>query len=276
MGDMFQKLRIPALLCVASSVLAGPALAEGGSSGLFGWIHGDWKLVVGATGMVAPDFDGAKDLMFSVSPIISLGKAGPEARFTSRDDNISISLFDNGAVRAGLNGKILFTRDEDDSDALRGLDPVRWGAELGGFAEFYPTDWLRVRGEVRQGIRTHDGVVAELRADAFHDVTPAVRISGGPRLMAASADYFDTYYGVTPSESVDSGLAAYDPGGGVGGVGVGGAIDWKTTDQFTTSLFGEYQRLVGPAADSSLVEQRGSANQFTFGVSASYRFDFTM
>ena len=114
MGDMFQKLRIPALLCVASSVLAGPALAEDGSSGLFGWIHGDWKLVVGATGMVAPDFDGAKDLMFSVSPIISLGKAGPEARFTSRDDNISVSLFDNGAVRAGLNGKILFARDEDD------------------------------------------------------------------------------------------------------------------------------------------------------------------
>ena len=191
-------------------------MAEDGSSGLFGWIHGDWKLVVGATGMVAPDFDGAKDLMFSVSPIISLGKAGPEARFTSRDDNISISLFDNGAIRAGLNGKILFARDEDDSDALRGLDPVRWGGELGGFAEFYPTDWLRVRGEVRQGIRTHDGVVAELRADAFHDVTPAIRISGGPRLMVASADYFDTYYGVTPSESVASGLAEYDPGGGVG------------------------------------------------------------
>ena len=275
MSDMIRKLTLSALLCTAASVLAGHASAEEGS-GLFDWVHGDWKLVLGATGMVAPDFEGASDMMFAVSPIISLGKAGPEARFTSRDDNISISLFDNGAVRGGLNGKILFSRDAGDSDDLTGLDPVRWGGEAGGFAEFYPTDWLRVRGEVRQGIRTHDGVVAELRADAFHDVTPAIRISGGPRLMVASADYFDTYYGVTPAESIASGLSEYDPGGGLGSVGVGGAIDWKTTDQFTTSLFGEYQRLVGPAADSSLVQERGSANQYTFGVSASYRFDFTM
>ena len=243
---------------------------------MFDWIHGDWKLIVGATGMVAPDFDGASDLMFAVSPVISLGKAGPEARFTSRDDNISISLFDNGAVRAGLNGKILFSRDAGDADELQGLDPVRWDAEIGGFTEIYPTDWLRVRGEVRQGIRAHEGVVAELRADAFHEVTPTIRVSGGPRLTFASADYFDTYYGVTAAESFASGLSEYDPGGGMGSVGVGGAIDWKTTEKLTTNLFGEYQRLVGPAADSSLVQEGGSVNQFTFGVSAAYRFDFTL
>ncbi len=77
-------------------------------------------------------------------------------------------------------------------------------------------------------------------------------------------------------KSVSSGLAVYDPGGGLGSVGVGGAIDWKTTEKFTTSVFGEYQRLTGPAANSSLVEERGSVNQFTFGLSAAYRFDFTM
>ena len=86
------------------------ALAEE-TGGLFGWIHGDWELIVGATGMVAPDFEGAKDLMFQVSPIVSLGKAGPEARFTSRNDGISISLYDNGLLRAGATGKIIFERD---------------------------------------------------------------------------------------------------------------------------------------------------------------------
>lgn len=275
---MTRYSHLPLYAAALGLLLCGSATAEENAStnGLFDWVHGDWKLIVGATGMVAPDFLGANDLMFSVSPIISLGKAGPEARFTSRDDNISISLFDNGAVRAGLNGKILFSRDAGDSEALQGLDPVRWGGEIGGFAEFYPTDWLRLRGEVRQGIRTHDGVVAEVRADAFHNVTPDIRISGGPRLTFASADYFDTYFGVTPVESVNSGLSVYDPGGGLGSVGVGGAIDWKTTEQFTTSFFAEYQRLTGPAADSSLVEERGSPNQFTFGLSAAYRFDFTL
>ena len=243
---------------------------------MFGWMSGDWHLTVGATGMVAPSFEGSKDLMFKASPIISLGKAGPEARFSSRNDNISLALIDAGGFRGGVAGKLIFGRDEDDDDDLRGLDPVRFGGEIGGFAEIYPTDWLRVRGEVRQGIRSHGGVVAEISADAFQDVSPSVRVSAGPRLSFASADYFDAYYGVDADDAAGSGLGRYSPDGGLKSIGVGGAIDWKATDRITTSVFGEYSRLLGPAADSSLVEERGSPNQLTIGVSARYRFDFTL
>lgn len=267
-------LRLKFSLSAAILALVIPGHAS--ANGLFDWVQGDWKLIVGATGMVAPDFEGSKDLMFQVTPIISLGKAGPEARFTSRNDNISISLFDNGAVRAGATGKIIFERNDDDSDALKGLDPVRWGVELGGFAEVYPTDWMRVRGEVRQGVRSHTGVVADIAVDAFLDVTDTVRVSAGPRISWASADYFEAYYGVNASESAASGLAQYDPDGGLKSFGFGGAYDWKATEKLTTSVFAEYERLAGSAADSSLVEEKGSPNQFTFGVSAAYRFDFTM
>lgn len=263
---------VPAAL--AAIVLASPISATAGE-GAFGWLSGDWYLTVGASGIVAPNFEGGKKYLFSASPMISLGKAGNPVRFSSRNDNISLGLFDNGAVRAGVAGKFLWGRDNDD-DALRGLDPVRWGGEIGGFAEFYPTDWLRVRGEVRQGIRSHHGVVVDVAADAFYDVTPEIRVSGGPRVSFASASYFDAYYGVNAAESVASGLAAYDPGGGVKSAGVGGAITWKVSDPITTSLFGEYSRLVGPAAGSSLVKQRGDKDQFMFGLSATYRFDFTL
>jgi outer membrane protein len=266
--------RFPSSILAAVAMIALPtgAHAEGG---LFDWIHGDWKLIVGATGMVAPDFEGAKDLMFQVSPIISIGKAGPEARFTSRNDGISFSLYDNGRVRAGAVGKIIFERESEDD--LEGLDPVRFGAEAGGFAEIYPTDWLRVRGEVRQGIRSHEGIVADIAVDAFKDITPSVRVSGGPRISFASEDYFEAYYGVNAAESANSGLSEYRPdGGGIKSIGIGGAYDWKATEKLTTSVFSEYSRLMGEAADSSLVKERGSPNQFTIGVSAAYRFDFTM
>jgi len=267
--------RFRSSILAAAAVLAVPtsAFAEGG---LFDWVHGDWKLIVGATGMVAPDFEGAKDLMFRVSPIISLGKAGPEARFTSRNDDISFSLYDNGRLRAGITGKIIPERDSNDYSELQGLDSIPWGAEVGGFAEVYPTDWLRIRGEVRQGINSHSGVVADIAVDAFKDITDTVRVSGGPRISWASADYFETYYGVDATESAASGLSGYYPGGGIKSIGVGGAYDWKVTEKLTTSVFSEYSRLMGPAADSSLVEERGSPNQFAIGVSAAYRFDFTM
>lgn len=264
------------LAALAFSALVATSLPARAEGGLFGWIHGDWALKLGATGMVAPDFEGSRKYMFSATPIISLGKAGPEARFTSRNDGISISLFDTGAFRAGINGELIFGRDDGDSDDLRGIDPVRFGGELGGFAEVYPLDWLRVRGELRHGIRAHEGVVADFSADAFMDVTETVRVSAGPRMTVASADYFDAYYGIDAREAAASGLAQYNPGGGIESAGVGGAIDWKATDQLTTSLFGEYSRLLGPAADSSLVRQRGSEDQFKVGISATYRFDFTL
>lgn len=264
------------MMVAASALLVCDVSWAQAGDGLLGWISGDWYLTVGATGLVAPDFEGGKKYMFSAQPIISLGKAGKEARFVSRNDNISLSLYDNGNIRTGLTGKILFGRDGDDADALRHLDPVRSGGEIGGFAEIYPSDWLRLRGEVRHGIRSHHGIVADLAADAFYDLAPGVRISGGPRASFASSDYFEAFYGVNATESAASGLSEYHPDGGVKSIGLGGAVTWKTTDRVTTSLFGEYARLKGPAAKSSLVRERGSPDQFTIGVSASYRFDFTI
>jgi outer membrane scaffolding protein for murein synthesis (MipA/OmpV family) len=135
---------------------------------------------------------------------------------------------------------------------------------------------MRVRGEVRKGIVTHDAIVGDLAVDAFTNLTPALQISGGPRLSAATADYFKSYYGVNAAESTLSGLSPYSPGGGLKSAGFGGALTWKTTDKVTTSLFGEYEHLLGPAADSSIVKERGSPNQFLVGVSATYRFDFSL
>ncbi len=242
----------------------------------FGPLGGDWSLTVGVSTFAEPEFEGSSNYHFAVSPLISFSRQGTATRFSSRNDNISLGFVDTGNFRAGLTGKLLFGRDSSDYRDLRGLHDVDFGGELGLFAEYYPLDWLRVRGEVRRGIVTHDGIVGDLAVDGFTNLTPALQLSGGPRLSVASADYFRTYYGVNAAESVASGLGEYHPGGGFKSVGFGGALTWKTTDKVTTSLFGEYTRLLGPAADSSIVKERGSPDQFLVGVSATYRFDFTL
>lgn len=272
LGLFILSKRVLGRLVPGLSLLFAVSTAQAGE----GWFSGDWYLTVGASGFIAPEYEGAKKYLLGVSPIVSLGRAGTETRFSSRNDNISFAFVDTGAVRAGATGKIVFGREADETDDLAGLEPVRWGAEVGGFVEVYPTDWLRVRGELRHGIRAHDAFVGDIAVDAFADVTPTVRVSGGPRLSLATSDYFETYYGVDAAESAASGLSPYDPGGGLESIGVGGAVTWKTTDKVTTSLFGEYARLKGPAAASSLVKQRGSPNQFLLGVSATYRFDFSL
>lgn len=256
------------LVAAAAALLAAGAAPAAAES----WFSGDWYLKVGGAVLHAPRYQGAPGGAFKFEPLISVGKHGRSAKFTSRNDNISIAFIDTGSFRAGAAGKLIFNR----GGAVAGMSPIRFGGELGGFAEVYPTDFLRLRGEVRHGIRSHGGVVADLSADAFVDVTDTIQISGGPRASWATQRYFDAYFGVDAGEAAASGLAVYSPGSGLRAVGIGGAVTWKTTDKLTTSAFVEYERLMGPAAASSLVRQRGSRNQLTVGASAVYRFDFSL
>lgn len=262
------------------AALATPALAQSSSFTPTGfwdnYIAGGWSLELGATAAAGPKYEGAKAFSFLPSPIISLGRQGKGTAFSSRNDNPGLGLLDNGFLRIGPVGKLLFKQDGSTDDDLKGLKPVRFGGELGIFADIYPVEWLRLRAELRHGIRSHHGLVADFAADAFYDIAPAWRISGGPRLSLATRSYFDAYYGVNLQESLASGLSPYSPGSGLKSVGVGGALTWKTTDKITTSAFAEYSRLTGPASKSSLVKERGSPNQLMIGVSASYRFDFNL
>jgi len=80
--------------------------------------------------LVAPNFEGGKKYLLGAVPIVSLGKAGNEVRFSSRNDNISLALIDDGNVRAGGRRKIpVHARQR--RDELKGLKPVRWGGEAG-------------------------------------------------------------------------------------------------------------------------------------------------
>lgn len=266
------RIHVVFLASQAFLLAAGAVAAE---EGRYPW-SGDWYLKIGATGFLGPEYEGSSKRMLQAAPLVSLGKAGSAVRFSSRNDNMSYALLDQGHFRAGAVGKLIFERDEDDSSDLDGLDRPKFGGEVGGFAEVYPTDWMRLRAEIRQGIRSHHGVVADVAADAFADLGDTVRISAGPRLTAASSDYFDAYYGVNAAESVASGLGTYDPGGGIHSAGLGAEINWMATEKLETGVYAEYRRLMGAAAGSSLVRERGSRDQFLVGVTATYRFDFTL
>ncbi len=262
-------------LCLATGASAQSTPLS--PSGLWNsYVAGNWSLTLGGYAETAPTYMGSRGNSFFLVPMFSLGRAGPGPAFISRNDSPSIALYDSGWVRAGVVGSLIYPRSDSASNDLRGLSDVSWGAQAGGFAEVYPTSWLRLRGELRQGFVSYYGLVGDVAADAFYDFAPSWRISAGPRLEFASASYFKAYYGVNYWQSLISGLAPYSPGGGVNFIGAGGALTWKTTDKITTSLFAEYQRLTGPAADSSLVQERGSVDQLTVGVSASYRFDFAI
>ena len=81
---------------------------------------------------------------------------------------------------------------------------------------------------------------------------------------------------MTGPQSRQSGLKTYNADGGVQQFGFTAVGSYNATESIRVDLIGRYQRLVGDAADSPLVDgtsnSRGDANQFIFGVIGAYTF----
>ncbi len=233
----------------------------------------DWTVRIGVEGTMSPNFKGAKDFAFSPVPIFSVQRAGSPERFRSPKDSASIALFDFGKFRFGPVGKFEAARTASSDKALRGLGNVGLAFELGAFAEYFPVDWFRTRLEVRNGFGGHQGVVGDLSADFILPLTERVTLSGGPRFSLKDAKSLSPYFGINAAQSLASGLPQYLVKGGSYSTGVGAQIGYLLTPQWEVHSYVEYERLLGSAANSPLVKLRGSPDQVTVGIGASYSFD---
>lgn len=233
----------------------------------------DWTITLGAEGRVLPAYEGADKLVLRPLPIFRVRRAGSLDKFRSPRDGASISILDVGRFQLGPTLKIRMPRKESASSDLTGLGDVDWTVEVGGFAEIWPTEWLRGRAELRQGLGGHRGLVSDLMLDAVVPVAPRLTLSGGPRMTIVSAKAESPYFSVTPGQSVASGLPVYDAGGGVHSYGVGAQARYAWTPKWSSHIFVEYERLTGDAANSPLVTQRGSRDQIQLGIGTTYSFD---
>ncbi|MGJ4944611.1 MipA/OmpV family protein [Bradyrhizobium sp. HKCCYLS1011] len=237
-------------------------------------VSGNWTVMIGAEGRYGPAFEGANHSLFSPVPIFSIRRAGSVDQFRSPRDNASIALIDFGNLRAGPAAKFVPSRKAGNYAELNGLGDVKAAFELGGFIEYFPVDWFRVRNETRGGFGGHQGVVADFSADFIVPVTRAITVSGGPRFTWESTKAVSPYYNVDTVQAMESGLPVFDAKGGAHSVGAGLQVKYRINPQWEVHSYVEYDRLLGDAAKSPLVTARGSVNQTTVGLGASYAFDF--
>lgn len=233
----------------------------------------EWYMTIGASGVLEPDYPGSNGYTVRPNLIFSIDKASDLNEFRSVDDNPSIAFLDTGTFRLGAVGKLDWGRDENDSDKLRGLGDVGIGVEGGAFAEWYALNWLRLRAELRYGAGSFTGIAGDFAADAIYTMD-RWRFAVGPRLSYAGSGYMETYFGITPLQSITATLLAnplpvYKASGGFDEVGVTGQLTYNFRNGFEAGLYGGYAYLLGDAGSSPLTTDR---NQFRTGISLSYTF----
>jgi len=232
-----------------------------------------WSLTGARIGMsFEPDYLGSNDYRLAPTGSLSLSRHEVgEPRFGAPDDGLSVSLVGDDALSAGLVGR--WRSGRDNKNDLRGFERVGGTVEGGGFVNWWPADWLRVRGEVRHGVGGHVNWAADLGADAV-ERSGAWVLSAGPRLAWADDRFTRSYFQVTPLDAARSplGVQAFAPSGSFWSPGALASAEYRVSKHWSLTAVGEYHRLTGDAADSPIVARLGSKDQYGASLSVRYAF----
>ncbi|UUX48817.1 MipA/OmpV family protein [Nisaea acidiphila] len=235
----------------------------------------EWQFELGAGAFFQPDYEGSDDYEVSPVPFVEIAWRD-RVRLTTRGGP---GLYID-AVRYGdltLTGGLAYEggRDEDDNDALKGLGDLEVGAvaklDLG--YEFGPIDLGLGLSRDLGGDR--EGTSLRLEAEygrAFLD--GRLMLSAAPYLTWADDSYMSNSFGISAAQSAASplGLAEHDADAALKDAGVGLTMMYRLTDNVMLLGLAGYSRLLGDAADSPIVADHGSADQFSVGAGLVYRW----
>lgn len=241
-----------------------------------------WQLRVGSGVLLNPTYLGADSYQLSVLPNIQISY--DDLFFASVQNGVGFNLVRKNGWKVGPIVRFNFGRDETGNSPFRvvgdvgndlvGLNEIDFTFEAGGFVA-YETRSYSARLELRQGVNGHEGFVADISANkrGFGSIFGKRAIySFGPRLQFGDANFNNSFFGVSNAESQRSGLGQYSAGGGLTSYGFGGNAIVPLNRKWSVFAFAGYDRLAGEAANSTLVQERGSANQISSGLFLTYSF----
>lgn len=252
------------LLAATATALtfAGPALADP-----LPLLYG-YSLSATFQMSAAPSYQGSQK--YSVFPSGNVAVTHPWQfdDFAAPDDAASLALYNGDRVSFGIAAAIIHNRGN--SHELEGMRNIGWAGETGGFVNFWPTPWMRLRVETLKGIFGEDGLLVNTSADVVSRQGKWM-FTAGPRFRWADDHYNGTYFGVTPGESLAS--RRYAPFLAQAGPMLAGAeagMEYKLFSRWRLTLNGTYHRLLGDAAKSPLVRRAGTPDQFA--IASGVRF----
>lgn len=251
-------------------MIAGMALAAA-STAASAQEKEDFRVRVGLGAQIQPKYYGGDGT--EVGPLwdLDFARGDDEFRFEAPDDGFDIAVVSNDSFAFGpvLN----FQRGRKNSDVGAAVGKVKSTIEAGAFVQAYATKAVRIRGELRQGIGGHEGLVGDIGADFIARDGDNYVFSIGPRILFSDKKFQRAFFEVTPAAALATGLPVYRPDGGMHAVAATSGLSYQFNKDFGLFGFARYERLVGDAGKSPVVRALGSRNQASAGIGLSYTFN---
>lgn len=280
----FRTLALPLLVFAAT-----PALAQSRDTPPPADTGGDFA-IVGAGAGILPDYEGSDDYRWSPVPA-AIGRVSG-FNFQLIGNRLSVDLIPDGGgpgidFQVGPVGVVNFNRTSTrriEDPRVKALGELGTAFELGGYVGVGKTGVITSdydRLSVSVSYRTDVSGVSDagILTPSISYMTPLSRkalVAVFASAERAENGQMDTYFGVTPGQSLASKLAAYDPDGGWRSWTLGAGTAVSLTGDLTGGLQlvggGTYRKLTGDAADSPIVRVAGSPNQWMGFLGLAFSF----
>ena len=249
----------------------GGSYKDGGGAPADEWAISGVK--VGGILIVQPKYEGSKEyevLGFPyILPQFAGGGSGLFSKIDARGaDDVRFNLIERNGFVAGPLGGYSFGREEDDGDLLDGLGDIDGGVVLGGFVG-YRIGGVLFDASYHQFLDDSEGYQIRFGAEVERRISERMTLTGRVGATYADENYMQTYFGVSGSQALNSGLDAHDADAGFKDVHVEVGIKADLDDRWSARASVGYSHLLGDVGDSPVVE---SEDQFTGLVGLSYKF----
>jgi MipA family protein len=228
----------------------------------------------GGLGLLRPNYEGSKEYEIDPLPLIdiTMGKMG----FLNSENGLGLYLLKHKVIEFGGSLGYYESREEGDSDKLKGFTEVDAGIDGRMFVKFnlynYSLSFL-IRNDLSDN---HNGTLFNM--GGAYSFAPFRSSNWTLRASTTFADtnYMQTYFSVTQDQLNKSGLlptgVPFTATGGWKDIAVESNFSIKLDRHWKAKWIVGYKRLTRAAAYSPLVRGLGSQDQFQFGIGLAYDF----
>lgn len=220
-------------------------------------------LSIGVGPEYRPDYFGSDDYHWVPDPEVYV----KFRNFVFLDnDGADIALIGFSGFSFGPSLRVVGDREENDNPALTGLGEVDYTLEIGGFAATKFADSILFRFKVRKGVvGGHDGLIVDAAGTALLFRYGRLSTSVSANASWIGNRYADTYFSVTPAQSLASGLPVYDARRGMRDIGGSFNAYINIGKRWSLNPYVTYSYIFDDFAGTPIIAQFGDRNQYRAG-----------
>jgi len=225
-----------------------------------------------------PDYQGSNDYMVGGAPFFRLTLPKTEYYLRLIATDLQANIINHPWLRLGPAINYRFGRNDDIEDkVVKHMKEIDGTIEAGAFVgvELVDKDNPRQRFIAQVEFLSdvggeYNGYNFALSASYWLPVSKPVDIMFGAGINYASDNYMKTYFGVDSEDSARTGLDHYKAEAAFYTARVNTAAVLHLSESWHLAAGVQWRPLLGDAADSPIVEERGEKNQWIYGLGAAY------